>query len=339
MLHITNGDSAGQTIGASALGGAWLAWKDVLQEGPVLAGLALADLSVERARFIASQGWGDAAAVAADFAARDATLASSLAQDEVVLWFEHDLYDQLQLIQLLDWFAGHDLGQPGAARLSLICVDSYPGKARFLGLGELTAAELVSLFPARHAVTPAELALGRAAWAAFRAPDPMALETLLGGDTSALPYLPYLRAALLRHLEEYPAVGDGLARAERELLQVIAAGEETPRAIFAAQQALEQAPYMGDLPLWSRLRDLGAGPRPLIALADGRRFLAPHEAPDPDQFAAQRVTLTDDGRAVLARQADYLALNGIERWLGGVHLRAGAPLWRWDAAAQRLVRV
>lgn len=337
MLHITNGDSAGQTIGASGLPGAWLAWKDVLHEGPVPAGLPLADLTAERARFIASQGWGEAAAVAADFAARDAALTNVAAQDEVVLWFEHDLYDQLQLIQLLDWFAGHDLGQPGAMRLSLICVNSYPGKARFLGLGELTAAELARLFPARHAVTPDELPLGRAAWAAFRAPDPAPLEALLAGDTRALPYL---AAALTRHLEEYPAVGDGLAHSERGLLQVIAAGEETPRAIFAAQQALEQAPYMGDLPLWSHLRDLGAGPRPLIALADGGgRFLAPHEAPDPDQFAAQRVTLTDDGRAVLAGQADYLALNGIDRWLGGVHLRAGAPLWRWDAAARRLVRV
>jgi hypothetical protein len=40
---------------------------------------------------------------------------------------------------------------------------------------------------------------------------------------------------------------------------------------------------------------------------------------------------------VLAGQADHLALNGIDRWLGGAHLRAGGPIWRWDAAQQRLV--
>lgn len=335
MLHITNGDSAGQTIGATGLSGDWLAWQDVLHEGPVPVGLALADLSEERARYIAGQGWGDAAAVLASFRARDAALAASLTQDEVVLWFEHDLFDQLQLIQLLDWFAGQSLG---ATRLSLICINTFPGKTRFLGLGELTVAELASLYPTRHTVTADELALGRAAWAAFRAPDPTAIETLLAGGASALPYL---ADALRRFLEEYPAMGDGLARADREALQVIAAGSETPRALFAAQQALEEAPFMGDTTMWSHLRALGSGPRPLLTVAGDGHFLLPREAPDADQFAAQRLALTADGRAVLAGQADYLALDGIDRWLGGVHLRhpqVDAPLWRWDAAGRRLTR-
>jgi hypothetical protein len=30
-------------------------------------------------------------------------------EDEIVLWFEHDLYDQLQLLQLLDWLAVHGI--------------------------------------------------------------------------------------------------------------------------------------------------------------------------------------------------------------------------------------
>jgi hypothetical protein len=333
VLHITNGDSAGQTIGASGLPGVWLAWKDVLHEGPVPAGLALAELSETRAQFIADQGWsGDYASVLADFHARDAVLAGYSAHEEVILWFEHDLYDQLQLLQLLDWFAGRGLG---ATRLSLICIGTFPGRARFLGIGELTSTELASLFPTRHLVTQEELALGSAAWSAFRAPEPIALEGLLAGDTSALPFL---GAALLRHMEEFPATQDGLARTQRELLTVIRAGSQAPRAIFSAWQAMEVAPYMGDTPLWSHLRDLGASPRPLVALADGGRFRTPSETPSPDQFAAQRVALTDAGQAVLAGQADYLALNGINRWLGGVWLRAGAPIWRWDAPGRRLIR-
>ena len=43
------------------------------------------------------------------------------------------------------------------------------------------------------------------------------------------------------------------------------------------------------------------------------------------------LALTDDGRSVLAGDADRVALIGFERWLGGVHLRAGDELWRWDA--------
>jgi hypothetical protein len=335
MLHITNGDSAGETLGLSGVPGAWLAWKDILHEGPVPTGLSLAALSDVRAHFIADQRWGnDYDSVLADFRVRDATLAAYSLHDEIVMWFEHDLYDQLQLLQLLDWFRGHELG---TTRLSLICIGSYPGRSRFLGLGELAAAEMATLFPTRHYVTPEELSLGHTAWSAFCAPDPTALEVVLAGDTSALPYL---RPALQRHLEEFPSTQDGLSRTQRELLEVIQTGHETPLTIFRAWQAIEEAPYMGDTSLWAHLQDLGEGPDPLVTLTNGGGHRLPneaHEALSTGQFAAQHFALTDTGQAVLARQADHLTLNGIDRWLGGVWLHPGAPLWRWQPEHQHLV--
>jgi hypothetical protein len=332
MLHITNGDSAATTLRASGLPGEVLPWRDVLHEGPVPAGLELAALSEARARFLADAGLGgDNDDVLADFRRRDATLAGFAGHAEVTLWFEHDLYDQLQLLQLLDWFAGRDLG---ATRLRLICIGSFPGRPRFGGLGELTAVELASLSPVRHAVTAGELRLARAAWAAFRAPDPAGLVTLLDDDTAAMPFL---RAALLRHLEEFPSTENGLSRTERELLEVLAAGGGTPHNIFAAWQAKEEAPFMGDTPLWIHLRQLGAGPHPLIALVGGGGFKAPRECTGPDAFAAQRLVITEVGRDVLAGAADHLELNGINRWLGGVHLQVGAPLWRWQAQPRQLI--
>jgi hypothetical protein len=60
MLHVTNGDSAAEGIRASGVAGEVLPWRDVLHEGPVPAGLALAELSRVRAGFIADKGWGEA---------------------------------------------------------------------------------------------------------------------------------------------------------------------------------------------------------------------------------------------------------------------------------------
>jgi hypothetical protein len=334
MLHITNGDSAGETLGASGVPGEVLPWRDILHEGPVPPGFSLGDLSEVRARFIVDAGFGGAYDdVLTGFRQRDAALARCAEHKEVALWFEHDLYDQLHLLQLLDWFAGQDRS---ATRLSLICIGAFAGHPIFYGLGQLSPAELASLFPSRHTVTDAEMALARAAWQAFRSPDPTALEEVLSGDTSALPFL---RAALRRHLEDFPSTENGLSRTERELLEVILARAQTPHAIFGAWQAREDAPYMGDTPLWAHLHRLGDGPQPLVALTDGGVFRLPREAPNPAQFAAQHVTLTDAGRAVLAGRADHLALNGIDRWLGGVYLHADCPLWRWHAQYERLVRL
>lgn len=330
MLHITNGDSVGDSLRRSGLRGDVLAWQDVLHEGPVPAGLPLAALSQLRAQSIASAGWGRYDDVLASFRARDTALAAYREHDEVVLWFEHDLYDQLQLIQVLDWLDAHP---PSTTRLSLLCIGAYPVAPRFIGLGQLTPEQLAALYPRRHPITPAELALGRAAWAAFRAPDPTAIESLLAADTSALPYL---AGALTRLLEEYPATADGLSRTDRQILATIAADADIPPRLFAAAQDLEDRPFMGDLTFWTHVRDLSTGDHPLLALVDGGGFSMPAERGNGAAFVAQRLALTETGRAVLAGYADWASLHPLDRWIGGVHLIGPAPAWRWDADHHRL---
>src|SRR5947209_16411673 len=107
MLHITNGDSAAGSLRASGVPGAVLPWRDLLHDGPVPAGLTLDELRSVRVRCISDQGQGAYNTALEDLAQRDAMLQAASGEDEVVLWFEHDLYDQLQLLQLLDWFAVH----------------------------------------------------------------------------------------------------------------------------------------------------------------------------------------------------------------------------------------
>ncbi len=123
-LHVTNGDAAAERILDAGVGGSVLPWRDVLHEGPVPCGLSFDDLTVVRAEFIGGAGWDDPETVLSRLRWRDAMLAGFPAYAEVVLWFEHDLYDQLQLLQVLDWFNAVDAGP---VRLSLI----NPGE--FLG--------------------------------------------------------------------------------------------------------------------------------------------------------------------------------------------------------------
>src|SRR5439155_5508915 len=101
----------------------------------------------------------------------------------------------------------------------------FPGKPGFQGLGELTAAELESLWPLRRAVTPELASLGARGWAAVCAPEPSALESFLEEDTAPLPFL---AAALQRLLEQLPDAGDGLSRSEHQLLELLADGASTP---------------------------------------------------------------------------------------------------------------
>ena len=330
-LHITNGDVARNLLRRSGLGGDVLAWRDTMFEGPFPAGLTLQATSAVRAAYLAGTGLPEER-ILKDFQRRDETLRKAPAYDAVTLWFEHDLLDQLQLLQILDWFAA----VRGPADLGLICIDAFPGIDPFCGLGRLDPKQMASLAQQRQPVTAAHLRLAKAGWAAFRAPDPRTIEDFLAGD---LTLLPFLRAALMRHLEEFPSVAEGLGRTHRQLLRLVADGVDRPDALFAANAACETVLDMGDWSTFRRLGELCRLPEPLLACAPYRQFRWPPQSdiPLPD-FRAQAFSLTAKGRRVLAGEAAGDALRGFDYWLGGVHFANGAAVWRWNAAAGRLQR-
>ena len=322
-LHVTNGLSAVARLRAAGIEGEFLPWDDVLHEGPVPAGLDAASLRDARAGFIAASGWAPLEEARAALVARDARLEAARDGDEVVLWFEHDLYDQLQLVQVLDRIGD----APVRARVTLALASDYLGRA--------TPDAVHALHAARSDVTPAVAGVARRAWAAVRGGDPAALCTL--ADDPALAVLPHLAAALHRLLDELPGARDGLSRSERQALEAIADGHDTPAAAWqASHHEREPAVFLGDSTFAGQLARLSACRVPLVRFADGGEVRAPRAGDDGAGFWQRRVALTEQGRAVLAGGADHVALNGVDRWIGGVHLGAASP-WRRDGA--RVVRV
>ena len=262
VLHITNGDSAAGTIRATGLEGDVLAWRDPMHHGPFRPGASLAEQSEVRAQYLAGPGV-DFANTLRDFTERDARLRAAAACDEIVLWFEHDLLDQLQLLQLLDWFATADLGD---TRLSLICIGAFDGIDPFRGLGQLDATQMASLWPGRLPVTQDQLDLARHGWTAFCSPDPHDLVAFLDGDLSALGHL---EAALKRHMEDYPAFGSGLTRTEHQILEIVAGGVSRPADVFRENVNRETALFLGDWRTFEIITDLTHAAEPLLADANG----------------------------------------------------------------------
>jgi hypothetical protein len=300
-----------------------LPWRDILHEGPVPGGLSLPELSRVRARFLAGKGWADPATVLATFEARDRALLSASTLDRVALWFEHDLYDQLQLLQLLSWFAENR----GAAALQMLCIDSYPGMASFGGLGELDENQLSALRGSERAVTGEQLGLGRLGFEAFSSETPEPMLAFMKRDLAALPYL---RASLERMLEEYPGVRDGLARSQRQLLSSVGPCRGELGEMFAFCANAEQARYLGDIAFRDYASTLAGPPNPAL------RFESSDPKPNGSGARWPRVSLTRFGERLLAGEADFISVNGIDRWIGGVHLTSGD--WRYDGQARHLRR-
>jgi hypothetical protein len=255
----------------------------------------------------------------------DLVLARAGREDELVLWFEHDLFDQAILVFLLN-----RLRETAPDRTRLICIGSHPDVPEFAGLGQLTSAQLGALHPERQPVTAGQFALAAQAWGALTAGDPEAIWLLAreGGED-----LPYLGAALMRYLGELPSVRNGLGQTEGHGLAAFAAGADTPQHAFQAVQRFEAAPWMGDAMFYAMIRLLALGPVPLLLPQAGRI----PKAGDP-AIAGMRFEVSPEGRAVLLGRADWFRMARPSRWHGSILLEGPEPGWRWDEAADRPVR-
>jgi len=318
-LHVTNGDCTVEGLRETGLVREVIAWRDVLHEGPV-PDVGEDELRRARAAFLEGAGAADLGTLA-ELGERDRALRSHR-DGEYVLWFEADLYDQLQLVQVLATLAG--LGVP-PDRITLICIGEHVGIAHFGGLGELTPAQLGAL-PAVAATPLTTAALERAtrAWAALRAAEPSALGTVAARPS---PELRFVAEAFDRLGREYPSTRDGLSLTERRVLAAVAEGAASAGDAFARTGAREARPFLGDTWCFDAMQRLADAPTPLLhAGPAGARV---------DRHA--RLRLTHAGRRILDGEDDHVALNGVDRWIGGVHLEGREVPWRWHDGAEAIV--
>lgn len=284
-LHITNGDSTVELLKAANLAGTYLPWRDVLHMGPVPMTDNLAQLSQIRADYLASLGWGDQDALLSDFKRRDDQLAQFGLFDEVILWFEHDLYDQLQLIQLLSWFEQHN---PDKQDIMLI----NPGKY----LGHHRVDEVPNLLAIQQVVTDQQLLLAKQAWFAFRQKDTSQWQDLLNQNTSSLPFL---SKAIMRSIGELPNPQSGINQTEKMMLNAINKGFNTPASLFKQYCQEEEDMFLGDMGFFWFLKQLQIDQPSLVSEHAGE------------------YSLTSMGLDVLDGKSTWQREYTQPRWLGG----------------------
>jgi hypothetical protein len=271
-LIITNSDATAEVIRLARIGQHIVSWRPTLYDGPV-------DLTENLEVLLTALKWRKSAS-------------------DVILWFGPDLSDQLRLLQLLDYFGAEEDERP--------CL-------WLIQAGGLLSRETVNTIhrhlALKRPVSPELLQLAKIAWYRFSAETPAAWAALLKEDVSALPFL---RAAILRSLEELPSLHTGLGRTEMAALRAIGNGLQTRQDIFDAAQFDEEAPFISEQSFSRRLDMLAGSRMPLIKGMDSG-------AP----------VLTPLGADVAAGRSDAAAWRPVDCWLGGANI-TNSNLWRWD---------
>jgi hypothetical protein len=319
MLHILNGDALYDGFPKQDPTDKLLVWREILVEGPVSPTQSLPDFFKQRGDFLADTFGTDAKAYLQERRENEALLQSSLSED-TILWFDQDLFCRINYIFLLSWL--FRLGKQKGI---------YSIPPRTLAKNE---GNIQSVFLSSTALPGEELKKMDRVWSAYSSDQP---EELLNLMNESIREKSHLRNALQLHFQRYPSTENGINRLEEELLLQL----EHRKIMFPTlvssllNTTLFQWYGWGDWQIVLLLRQLAEGPSPLVT-ADGLDELT-FGAPSPESTSLDlSVELTKFGHQVLDGSKDRIKENGIQLWLGGVHLE-GTRCWRWNAEKQELV--
>ncbi|HEV2718559.1 MAG TPA: DUF1835 domain-containing protein [Thermoanaerobaculia bacterium] len=307
MIHLHNGDSVAITARRALVPGRHVAFRETFITGPVRPGLRPNEWIEERARFIAGYYGEHLLRARNEILEQEQMLDAIRDEEEIVLWFEHDLFCLANFLYLL-------VRLSKARRLSAIWCPH--------ALGTMAEEELVTTYLSRAAVPPLMLRIAAEAWKAYTAHDATALNRFVQQDW---PDFPFLRDGMTLHAMRFPSTRNGLGEVEHRALAAIENGASDFSPLFGRFDANPPRYGFGDGEFLRHLRRLASCAVPMITITESGDAMPPKA-----MFA-----ITPAGRKVLAGEADFIELNNADQWLGGVHL-TGEQLWRWDAGAREL---
>jgi len=335
ILHITTDAITAEHLDVALSGGVFLAWQDALYEGPIDARTNLTQLSRQRAQYFTDLGWVVKKEIDARYQARNKLLFSYQKFKEIVLWFDHDLNSQLQLVQIVDWFSRHELEK---TNLSLVSVERSRGASTYQSLNTMSSKSIQALMNNRWEVTLGQINICQHAWKALGSNNPNALLRFYNTNSSTMPHL---KNAILRFLKQYPSQINGLSHSEALIANALLHRKSDANEIYQTMQSKEGIAFMSKAIFANCLQNMCEGNMPLVEQQqiniseDSEEENGVYE--DTEVKLKVVLKLTDLGRQVLHNWVDWIQVNGVNRWLGGVHLREGS-LWRYDETRRKVVK-
>ncbi len=337
LLHVVNDAVTASNLQEAGVPGTVLVWQDALYEGPVTEFDDLDKLATIRARFFADRGYGAYRDIESAYRMRNAELKAFHRYDEVILWFDYDIFGQLQMAQVISWFNQRDTGR---LMISLTPQEILRQGRVLPRLPQCTIPQLLELFAARTEITLAQSAIGEAAWRAFTAVTPTRLLSFYPADLSSMPFI---KNAFARLVQEFPDKLTGLSRTAFLILDAVQNKQTTEDAIFHYVQRKEPVPFMSRNIFQRHFHALLQGAHPVLmkkVLKQESVLEVEGESDAPEEnvlihdYAIQFTRYTNQ---VLHQWADWVQLNGIDRWIGGVHLSEGV-IWRYDKITRQVNR-
>lgn len=222
ILHITNGDSTTAYLKSLGFKGDFITWREMLCEGRTSIDVGSESFWKTRFEFLKSS-YKVTKKSFIDLTLKEyRSLCQTKGQKEIVLWFEYDLFCQINLIALVSWLKRYRKGE----KVTLVCSGDVEGFDKKLGLCELNNEQIQQHFDNRVELSIDDIEYADYVWQLYCSDSPLRLDTVKQFNP-AHKFL-YLDDALDLHLKRFPSVENGLNYVENYILKI--AQETEPKS-------------------------------------------------------------------------------------------------------------
>ena len=236
-LHLLNGDHLAHQLQGATYFQTHLVFREALIVGPV-ASTCLDEFWRFRTEFIATS-YGVTGEEYSQKTISEIERLHSIPKDtEICLWFEDDLFCQVNL-----WFILNLLSDSRKIKIYRVFPPEAPTENRWKGFGSSSAATLAQAYEARVPFSFSDLALGKNLWEAYRRGDSALLAEL---SKSVSPCFRYLEEVCQAQVDRFSA-DPSQRRPEKLILELLAKGNTDFDTLFSQFSEREGIYGFGDL--------------------------------------------------------------------------------------------
>ena len=250
-LHITNGDCTTNYLKSLNFSGDFITWREMLCEGKTTTDVGSEDFWKIRFDFL-KKSYKVTKKTFIDFTLKEyRLLCQKKNQEEIILWFEHDLFCQINMIAVISWLKRYRKDVP----IFLICSGDIKGVKKRLGISELSKKQIKEHYDARVLLKQDDIEYADYIWQLYCSDSPLRLETVYKFDPMS-PFT-YLSEALEAHLKKFPSLHNGLNEIENTILTTAANKIYSSKKELVETLLKQQTVYgFGDSQYLTRLDEL-----------------------------------------------------------------------------------
>lgn len=252
ILHILNGDSTAEIFDKTSIVGDIVVWREMLCEGVVKSEIGSDDFWKSRYDFFESE-FGIGKLEYFDQTIKELVKLEELSTyREVVLWFEYDLFCQVNLIAACSYLIKSFRKD---INYYLVCTGKEKGKDQLQTLSNYGPNEYKILYKNKVKLTKNDLLFAEYCWNLYIEND---LIKLKNNDFSKNSKFEYLPMAIDQHILRFPNK-NGLNQIENKILELINSGLTSKNKIvrqLLIWQQKETVYGFGDMQYFMTLKNL-----------------------------------------------------------------------------------